>query len=287
MASATGVIARRPRRRRVRFGRWLRFAVLCFFSASILVPLAAVLLNSLKTQSEFYLNPWSLPTVPQFSNYVRAWTEAHIPRFMLNSLIVAAATTVLTLASASLAGFAFTRFRFRGQRSLFGAFVLLMIVPAPASIIPLYVIVYELGLIDTYWALILPYTAGALPLAVYLMRSTFASIPGELIDAARADGCSQLRALIRVVLPLSGPGLATAGILTFVNAWNEFFLSLIFIHNQSLMTLPLGLQTFIYQYHVQWPLYFAGLTTAIMPLVVVYVIFQRQFVRGLTAGAVR
>jgi raffinose/stachyose/melibiose transport system permease protein len=271
----------------VRVGRWVGFGILCLFSATILVPLAAVLLNSVKTQSEFYLNPWSLPSVPQLTNYVQAWTQAHIPRFMLNSVIVAGASTLLTLATASLAGFAFARFRFRGERILFGAFVLLMIVPAPASIIPLYVIVYDLGLIDTYWSLILPYTAGSLPLAVYLMRSTFVAIPSELIDAARADGCSNLGALIRIVLPLSGPGLATVGILTFVNAWNEFFLALIFIHNDSLMTLPLGLQTFIYQYHVEWPLYFAGLTTAIMPLIVVYLIFQRQFVRGLTAGAVR
>lgn len=286
MASAVAVAPRR-RRRPIRIGRWISFIVLCLFSATILVPLAAVLLNSLKTQSEFYLSPWSLPSAAEVGNYVQAWTQAHIPRFMLNSLIVAGSTTLLTLATASLAGFAFARFRFRAQRILFGAFVLLMIVPAPASILPLYVIIYDLHLTDTYWSLILPYAAGSLPLAVYLMRSTFLSIPSELIDAARADGCSNLGALVRVVLPLSGPGLATVGILTFVNAWNEFFLALIFIHNQSLMTLPLGLQTFIYQYHVEWPLYFAGLTTAIMPLIVVYLIFQRQFVRGLTAGAVR
>lgn len=286
MASALAA-TRRGRRRPIRIGRWIGFLVLCLFSATVLVPLVAVVLNSLKTQTQFYLNAWSLPSAPQITNYLQAWTQAHIPRFILNSLIVATATTLLTLASSSLAGFAFARFRFRGQRLLFGAFVLLMIVPAPASIIPLYVIVYDLHLINTYWSLILPYAAGSLPLAVYLMRSTFVSIPTELLDAARADGCSNLGALVRVVLPLSGPGLATVGILTFVNAWNEFFLALIFIHDQSLMTLPLGLQTFIYQYHVEWPLYFAGLTTAIMPLIVVYLIFQRQFVRGLTAGAVR
>lgn len=285
MSSAATITRHRPRR--VTLARWVGFAVLLVFVAVILIPLVAILLNSVKTQSEFYLDPWSLPAIPQWGNYVEAWTQAYIPSFMLNSLIVAGATTLLTLAAASLAGFAFARFSFRGNRFLFGAFVLLMIVPAPASIIPLYVIVYELGLMDTYWALILPYAAGSLPLAVYLMRSTFISIPSELIDAARADGCSHLKAFVRVVMPLSGPGLATAGILTFVNAWNEFLLALIFIHEQSLMTLPLGLQTFIYQYHVEWPLYFAGLTTAIMPLIIVYVIFQRQFVRGLTAGAVR
>lgn len=281
------MLRRRPRPLRVRITRWLGFAVMCVVTATIVFPLFALVLNSLKTQSEFYLSPWSLPSVPQFVNYVDAWTQAHIPSFMINSLIVAGVTTLLTLATASLAGYAFARFRFRLKRPLFGAFVLLLIVPAPASIIPLYVIVYELGLMDTYAALILPYTAGSLPLAVYLMRSTFITIPSELIDAARADGCGQFGAFARVVLPLSGPGLATTGILTFVNAWNEFFLALIFIHDQSLMTLPLGLQTFIYQYHVEWPLYFAGLTTAIMPLIVVYLVFQRQFVRGLTAGAVR
>jgi ABC-type glycerol-3-phosphate transport system permease component len=267
--------------------RVVSFAVLLVFTLAVLYPLIAVLLNSLKSQTEFFNNPWLWPKHFVFSNYTYAWKQAHIPRFMLNSLIVAGSTTVLTMGISSLAGYAFARFRFPGRKPMFLLFAVLLIVPAPISVIPLYVIVAELHLIDTYWSLILPYVAGGLPLSIYLLRAFFSTIPPELTDAALIDGCSPFGAFWRVVLPLSRPGLATVGILSFVNAWNEFFLALIFIHNQNLMTLPLGLQTFVYQYHVEWPYYFAGLATAIVPIIVVYLALQRQFIRGMTAGAIR
>lgn len=263
------------------------FAVLLVFTLAVLYPLIAVVLNSLKSQTEFFNNPWLWPKHFVFSNYTYAWKQAHIPRFMLNSLIVAGSTTLLTMIISSLAGYAFARFRFPGRKPMFLLFAILLIVPAPISVIPLYVIVAELHLIDTYWSLILPYVAGGLPLSIYLLRAFFATIPPELTDAALIDGCSPFGAFWRVVLPLSRPGLATVGILSFVNAWNEFFLALIFIHNQSLMTLPLGLQTFVYQYHVEWPYYFAGLAAAMIPIIVVYLALQRQFIRGMTAGAIR
>jgi raffinose/stachyose/melibiose transport system permease protein len=206
---------------------------------------------------------------------------------VVNSAIVAGATALLTLVLSAAAGYTFARFRFRGRRALFLLFVVLLIVPAPVSIIPLYVIVSNLHLMDTYLALILPYTAAGLPFSIYLLRTFFASIPRELIDAARIDGCTELSAFVRVVLPISRAGLATVAILSFVSAWNEFFLALLFIHNPDLLTLPLGLQTFFFQYHVQWPYYFAGLSTAIIPIVIVYLVLQRQFISGMTAGAVR
>jgi ABC-type glycerol-3-phosphate transport system permease component len=261
--------------------------VLTAFTLAVVYPLIAVLFNSFKTQSDFFTNPWWWPQKLIFDNYAYAWQQARIPRFMLNSAVVAVLTTLLTLVLASLAGYAFAKFSFRWRNGLFLLFAILLIVPAPISIIPLYVIVAEMHLIDTYWALVLPYAAGGLPLSIYLLRAFFATIPRELTDAARIDGCSDFTAFVRVVLPISRPGIATVGILAFVNAWNEFFLALIFIHNQDLMTLPLGLQTFFYQYHVEWPYYFAGLSTAIIPIIVVYVALQRQFIRGMTAGAVR
>ena len=127
----------------------------------------------------------------------------------------------------------------------------------------------------------------AFQFSIYLLRAFFASIPRELIDAARIDGCTELSAFLRVVIPISRAGLATVALLTFVGAWNEFFLALLSIHNPDLLTLPLGLQTFFFQYHVQWPYYFAGLSTAIIPIVIVYLVFQRQFISAMTAGAVR
>jgi raffinose/stachyose/melibiose transport system permease protein len=278
-------IARTPMTVLVWLARAFAYAMLTLFTLGVVYPLVAVVFDSLKSQNEFFANPWGWPLHPDLENYSYAWTQAHIPLFMVNSTIVAGATALLTLVLSAAAGYAFARFRFPGRRALFLPFVMLLIVPAPVSIIPLYVIVSNLHLMDSYLALILPYTAGGLPFSIYLLRAFFASIPRELIDAARIDGCSELSAFLRVVIPISRAGLATVAILTFVAAWNEFFLALLFIHNPDLLTLPLGLQTFFFQYHVQWPYYFAGLSTAIIPIVIVYLALQRQLISGMTAGA--
>jgi raffinose/stachyose/melibiose transport system permease protein len=147
--------------------------------------------------------------------------------------------------------------------------------------------VSRLHLVDTYWALILPYTAGGLPLSIFLLRAYFESIPQELSDAARIDGCSHTHAFVRVILPVATPALATVTILQFIGSWNEFFLALIFIHKTSMMTLPLGLQSFFYLYRVQWSYLFAALSMALVPIIVVYLLMQRHFINGLTAGALK
>lgn len=268
-------------------GKVLTYLVLVAFAVAVVFPLVAMVFGSFKTQFEFYSNPWGLPSTLNWDNYVYAWQQAQIPRFIGNSAIVSAATVTLTLILASSAAYGFSSFTFRGGRALFLMFVLLLIVPVPVGIIPLYVIVVRLHLVDTYFALILPYVSGSLPLSIFLLRAFFQSIPRELTDAARIDGCSQFVAFMRIVLPISRPGLATVTILTFLNSWNEFFLALIFIHNPNLMTLPLGLQAFFFQYSVQWNYLFAALTMSIVPIVVVYLVMQRQFIAGLTAGAVR
>jgi raffinose/stachyose/melibiose transport system permease protein len=268
-------------------GKALTYLVIAAFSALVVYPLVAMVFGSFKTQYEFYANPWGPPASLNWNNYVYAWQQAEIPRFIVNSVIVSVGTVALTLALASCAAYAFSTFRFRGDRSLFLMFVLLLIVPVPVGIIPLYVIVVRLHLVDTYGALILPYTSGSLPLSIFLLRAFFQSIPQELTDAGRIDGCSHFTAFLRIVLPISKPGLATVVILTFLNSWNEFFLALIFIHNPNLMTLPLGLQAFFFQYNVEWNYLFAALTMSIVPIVVVYLVMQRQFIAGLTAGAIR
>ena len=265
----------------------LAFAVLVLFTLAVVYPLIVVVMDSLKSQNAFFADPWGWPGQVVLENYSYAWNQARIPLFMVNSTVVAMATALLTLVVSAGAGYAFARFRFRGGRLLFVLFVALLIVPAPVSIIPLYVIVSKLHMMDTYFALILPYTAGGIPLSVYLLRAFFAAIPRELVDAARIDGCNEFSAFLRVVLPISRSWLATVAILAFVGAWNEFFLALIFIHNPDLLTLPLGLQTFFFQYHVEWPYYFAGLSTAIIPVVIVYLVLQRQFISGLTAGVLK
>jgi raffinose/stachyose/melibiose transport system permease protein len=276
-------------RRRIRAlaGKAVIYVVMACFSALVVFPLVVMVFGSFKTQFEFYANPWGLPSTFNWSNYTYAWEQAQIPRFIVNSVIVAGGTVGLTLVLASCAAYGFSTYTFHGGRALFLMFVLLLIVPVPVGIIPLYVIVVRLHLVDSYFALILPYTSGSLPLSIFILRAFFQSIPQELTDAARIDGCNQFTAFLRIVLPISRPGLATVTILTFLNSWNEFFLALILIHNPNLMTLPLGLQAFFFQYSVQWNYLFAALTMSIVPVIVVYLAMQRQFIAGLTAGAVR
>jgi raffinose/stachyose/melibiose transport system permease protein len=254
----------------------------------VLYPFLNLTFGSLKTDADFFSNPVGPPKTLAWTNYVQAWQLAHIPEFTVNSAQVAAGTVLLTLFSAATCSYALSRFRFRGRRIVYLAFVGLLTLPVQIYIIPLYVIVVKARLADNLLGLILCYSAGNLPLSVFLFKTYFDSLPGELLDSARLDGCGDWLTFWRIVLPLSKPIIATVTIFTFVQAWNEFFLALVFIHNPDLQTLPLGLQAFfVNQFQTQFPQLFATLILSIAPIVVVYLLLQRQFIAGLTAGAVK
>jgi raffinose/stachyose/melibiose transport system permease protein len=266
----------------------LRYLLLSCFAVVILYPFVLMVFGSLKSQTAFLANPVSFPTTFDLSNYQFAWNEAHIPKFAFNSLIVATGTVFLTLVSGSMAAFALSRIRFRGRAWIYTAFVALLTIPVQIYIIPLYVLVVRAHLSNSLFGLVLPYTAGSLPLAVFLLKTYFDQLPTELMDAARLDGCDNRMILLKVVLPLSRPVLSTVTIFTFVQSWNEFFLALVFIHNPDLQTLPLGLQAFfVNQYETQFPQLFATLALSIAPVVMVYLFLQKQFIAGLTAGAIK
>ena len=267
-------------------GDVLRYAIVGIATVVVGYPVLWMLLQSFKSKFELYSNVWGLPRQLFVENYVQAWRIARMGTYILNSLIVSIGTVAVVLILASLAGYAFARLRFRGREPLFYMFVFTLIVPVQVTIIPLYAVVSGLGLSNTYFALILPYAAAGLPLSIFLLRAFFRSVPREIEEAARIDGCTEFAAFTRVVLPISGPGLATVTILQFLGAWNEFVLALIFIRNPALRTIPLGLQAFFYEYSVEWGYLFAALAMATIPVIVVYVLMQRQFIKGLTAGAV-
>jgi raffinose/stachyose/melibiose transport system permease protein len=268
-------------------GDVVRYAVVGSATVVVGYPVLWMLLQSFKTKFELYANVWGLPQQLFLDNYVQAWRIARMGTYVFNSLIVSVGTVAIVLVLASLAGYAFARLRFAGRQVLFYAFIFSLIVPLQVTIIPLYAVVSGLGLTNTYFALILPYAAGGLPLSIFLLRAFFESVPREIEEAARIDGCSELAAFWRVVLPISGPGLATVTILQFLGAWNEFLLALIFIRNPALRTIPLGLQSFFFEYAVEWGYLFAALSMATVPVVLVYVLMQRHFISGLTAGAVK
>jgi raffinose/stachyose/melibiose transport system permease protein len=264
------------------------YLVLCGAAAVVLYPFAMLILGSLKDEPEFFQNPVGLPSHFAWLNYAIGWQQAHIPQYSVNSMIVASGTVCLTVACATTASFGLSRFRFRGRNVIYLSFVVLLTLPVQVYIIPLYIIVVRSGLADRLLGLVLVYTAGNLPLAVFLFKTYFDGLPVDLLDAAKLDGCTEWQVFRRIVLPLSRPVIATVSIFTFVQAWNEFFLALVFIHTPERLTLPLGLQNFfVNQFQTQFPQLFATLALSIAPLVIVYLILQRQFIAGLTAGAVK
>ena len=187
----------------------------------------------------------------------------------------------------SLSAYAFARLRFRGKVVLFLFIVSGFLIPVQVTLIPLYSMLKELGIIDTYLAMIVPYIAFGIPFSVLLLTEFFRSIPVELEDAARIDGCNELQIYQRIMMPLAKVGLSTIVIFQGVWIWNEFLFALVFIQSQNLMTLPLGLMLFQGVYIRDWTTTLAGISIATIPLALVYIIFQKNFIRGLTAGAVK
>lgn len=250
-------------------------------SAVMLVPFAWMLSTSLKEPGDIFVYPpqW-LPQPMRWQNYVETVTVMPFLRFYLNSTIQATAVTVLQLLTSSLAAFAFSRLRFRGRDALFLLYLATMMIPFPVTMIPNFVIIRYLHWIDTYRALILPPAFSAF--STFLMRQYFLSIPNELDDAARVDGASSFRIWWQVILPLSGPAVATLAIFTFLGQWNNFLWPLVATNSEKMWTLPVGLASFQGQYSIQWNLLMAGSVIAIVPILIIYLIGQKWFVRGIT-----
>lgn len=257
----------------------------CLLAA--LLPFAIAVLASFKAPTELSRNVFSLPETWRWENYARAWTEGRFGQYFLSSVVVAGATVLLATVFSILAGYAFGRLRFPLQGLLFGLFLLGIMVPQEAFIVPLYHTMRRLGLYDTYWALILPQVGLSVCFGAFWLRGAFAGIPQELEDAARVDGCNSWGALWRVLLPVVRPALLTLVVLLFVWTWNDFLLALVLVTSEELRTLPLGLAFFQGRYSMDIALVSAGAVMVALPTILIYVLFQRQFIQGVTAGAVQ
>jgi raffinose/stachyose/melibiose transport system permease protein len=284
--SATLVFARGARAaRRLPSARIL---VLAAGALAIIYPLALFFLNSLKSDAQFIVDPLGLPTQWVFSNYVTAWVQADMGRLILNSFLVSTCATLLAIVMSSTFAFGLYVHRFPGAGLILASVVMMLTIPAQVYIIPLYVLVIKLHMINTYFALILPYAAGAMPLSVVLFSNTFAGLPRELIDAARMDGASTFAIYWRIVMPLVRPVIGAIAVFAFTGAWNEFFLALVFMQDKEMFTLPLGMQAFATSaYSIQFTLLFAAFTISMLPMVIVYLVMQRQFIAGLAGGAMK
>lgn len=253
----------------------------------VLLPIAFMVLSSLKTTREIFQRPFGLPDAPRWDNYAQVWGAAHFAVYFRNSVVVTIVSMALILTTGTLAAYALARYRFRGNDLLFLYFLTGIMVPIRLAIIPLFVLMRDLGLLDTLWSLVFVYAASGLPSAVFILTGFLRTVPRELDEAARLDGAGELGILRRVLLPLVRPALAIVTVYNIIPIWNDFFFPLVFIHEDGLKTLPLGLTVFFGEYQTNWALLFAGLTLAAAPVLALYVLLSQQFIKGLTAGAVK
>jgi raffinose/stachyose/melibiose transport system permease protein len=255
---------------------------LVFFS-----PMVWMVLSSFKSNTAIFRSPFALPDEIDLARWSRAWEVGQIGQYAANSAIVTVATVMLILLLGSAAAYAFSRFRFRGRSLLMGALALGLLLPLQSYFIAQSTIFTRLEITDTRWALIIPYTAMGLPLAVYLIKVYLDALPEELFDAARVDGAGDVRMFWALALPLLRPGLATVVVFSALNAWNEFLLALLYIQDDSLKTIPTGLLAFSSRYQTDFGLLFSALSIITLPMIVIYVVFNRQIVDGITAGSLK
>jgi alpha-1,4-digalacturonate transport system permease protein len=257
------------------------YVLLSVVSVLMLFPFVWMISTALRPEG----HQAELSLIPQpylaFENFARAWTYPHtlFNQYAINSLVIAVVSTVLAVSLNALAGFAFAKYNFPGRTVLFYLVLATLMVPFQITMIPTYVTVAKLGLINNYWGVILPGTASAF--GIFMVRQYMQSIPDELLDAARIDGSSEFGIFVRIIVPLSGTVLAVLGLLTFLYRWNDYLLPLLVLNRQQMFTLPIGITNFIGEYQAEWSLVMAASLISIVPTVALFLFFQRYFVSGI------
>ncbi|MER7169643.1 carbohydrate ABC transporter permease [Micromonospora sp. NPDC000207] len=274
------------RRQSARIGRYLLTFALVVVAVAAIYPLLFTVVSSLKTQHGFAQDPLGLPTSGiTLENYVEAFKRMDMPRLLLNSIITTVGGLVLSVLAAMLVAYAVTKLRFRGGKVVFLLIIITLTIPSQAIIYPLYQTVLDLGMTGEYQGLILAYAAFGLPLGTYQLAGYFQQVPDELIEAARVDGAGHFTILFRLLAPIATPALAALAIFNFVWMWNDLLLPLVIMGGSDSKTLMVGVSMLSGQYDVSVPLVSAGLIVALLPVLVIYLVFQRQLVSGALAGS--
>ncbi len=266
----------------------LRHAVLILFSAVAVYPALNVLSISLRPGNR--LRSTDLAIIPAdwtLASYVQLFTEQPFLTWLFNSLLVSGLVTVTGVALASIAGYAFSRYSFTGRRAMMLAILTTQMFPATMLLLPLYILIARLGLVNTYLGLLVFYTSTALPFCVWQMKGFYDTIPASLEEAARIDGCSRAAAFWRVILPLAAPGLVITALFSFMTAWSEYIVAAQVMQDEAMFTLPLGIKGFQASLSSQWGLYAAASLLVSLPVVVLFLSLSRYLVSGLTLGSVK
>ena len=261
------------------------YMILCVLIA--LYPIIWIIMSSFKTNKEFFSNSFGLPTSFSFIGYQQALQISPIMKFFFNSAVIAILTTLLNVFILAMAAYVIARVEFPGRRLIFSIISVSMVIPITSLLQPLYIIINKLGLYDTKTALILVYAALSLPMSLMILRRSFESIPRELEEAAYIDGAGFFRTFVQIMIPCAKNGLASAAVLTFLNSWNEFTFALVLTSSASVRTLPLSLSYFKSQFSFNYTAMFAAITMAVIPSIIVFVVFQEHIITSLTAGSVK
>jgi len=269
--------------------RACRYALLGGHGLLVLFPMLWLLTTSLKDTWSIFKDPWKLPETLQWVNYSKAWISGGLGWKFWNSMVVDLVALTVILLVAAMAAYALARFKFPGNRVIYYLFLSGMALPVFLAIVPLFMLMTDLHLLNTRVGLITIYVAYMLSFPIFILYGFFKTLPGELAEAALIDGCTPFGVFWRVMLPLAKPGLVTAGIFVFIGLWNEYPLALVFLSKGELQTLPVGIAslTMTQRYQADWGALFAALTISVIPTVFFYTLFQRQIQAGLTAGAVK
>ncbi|KOP65310.1 ABC transporter permease [Bacillus sp. FJAT-18019] len=252
-----------------------------------LYPLYWLFTSAFKSNQDFFTNPYGLPKAWMTENLFRAWELGNMGRAMLNSTVVTITAVVLTILLSVLAAYVLSRFEFRFKKIVVVLFTTGLLIPIHSTLVPLFIMMKNIGLLDTYGALILPYTAFELPIAIFLAMAYMSSIPREIEEAAMIDGSGWWGIFGRMILPLCTPIIATISILAFLRFWNDFSFALVFINTQALKTLPLSLSLFSDGFGTDYSLTMGAMAIAVIPTIVAYLILQEQIMKGMVAGSIK
>lgn len=266
---------------------WYVHVLLIVWALISLVPVLWMISASFQTDQQIYAGVRFWPESWNFDNYVNAWREAEFGKYVWNSVLYTFVVTTVVVFLAAIASYAFARLRFPAKNFVYGTILAFIFLPVPAAFIPLYVILVQLGLVNTRIGYMLPLINGSLPVAIFLLRRFFEAIPREVEESAMVDGASRFRVFWQIAVPLAAPVLATIAVITAMGIWNEFTLALVVFSDTELMPLQVGLQTFQGTYFSRYGLMMAALTISSLPMIIIYLSFQRFIIRGVMAGAVK
>lgn len=270
-----------------RTGRSLLYVLAVGYAILSIFPLVLMLISSLKPNVEILSKPLALPSKLSAISYERLFQELNYSKYTFNSLFISVVTLVLLVVFSVMASYYMARFRFKWNALLFFYFLVGMMLPIKLGLVPLFLLIRGLNLIDSHWSIILIHVGAGIPMAALILTGFFRTLPSELEEAARIDGCSNGGLLVNILIPLMRPAIGTVVIINFIGVWNDFFFPMIFLQSDGKKTIPIGMLQLFSEFSTDWSVLFAGLFLSSLPMLLIFSLASRQFMDGLTAGAVK